>query len=245
LITQEQVTTTAIATSVGLCSHDTLVRALRSLGWGLSVGACLGVRLAQAVGGEGYLILDDVLIPKPFAKLIAFCAWDHDHSQHRHVFGQRLVFIVWSNGTLIIPLLFAFWQKDPTRQRRKRRRRKAKRQRSQAGTPVRRSRRRRVRKPKVARLASGVKVRSKNQLARRLVWKLARRGLRVDYILFDNWYASRANFNLFGRLRLHWVTRAKSNLKVEVDAQTVTVKQVGATVKKANYHFVSDDAQKR
>jgi predicted GIY-YIG superfamily endonuclease len=43
-----------------------------------------------AKGADGYLIIDDVLIPKPFTKLIAFCAWDHDHSQHRHVFGQRL-----------------------------------------------------------------------------------------------------------------------------------------------------------
>jgi Transposase DDE domain len=98
-------------------------------------------------------------------------------------------------------------------------------------------RRKRVVRPKVVRTDAGVRVRSKNELARLSVWKLVRRGLRVDYLLFDNWYASRANFNLFGRLNLHWVTRAKSNLKVGFDGQRLTGKQVGARVAKANYHY--------
>jgi len=140
LITQPNVTATAIAGQIGLVSHDSLVRMLGSLGWGLSCGACLVVRLVTALGSEGWLIIDDVLLPKPFAKLIAFCAWDHDHSSHRHTFGQRLVFIVWSNGALIIPLLFAFWQKDPTPKRRRRRRGKAK-------VGQRPRRRKRVRRP--------------------------------------------------------------------------------------------------
>jgi|GEM_PF-2252499 len=71
LITQPNVTATAIAGQIGLVSHDSLVRMLGTLGWGLSCGACVVVRLVTAFSSEGWLIMDDVLLPKPFAKLIA------------------------------------------------------------------------------------------------------------------------------------------------------------------------------
>jgi|GEM_PF-6724211 len=79
-----------------------------------------------------------------------------------------------------------------------------------------------MRRPKVVRLASGTRFRTKNELARLLVRKLVRRRLKVDYVLFDNWYAAQQNLDLFGRLRRHWVTRAKSNLKVEYEARRAT-----------------------
>jgi DDE superfamily endonuclease len=247
LITQDNVTATAIAGQVGVVTHDDLTRLLRNQGWNLSVGACLSVRLIEALGLEGWLIIDDVLIPKVFAKAIAFCGWDHDHSQHRHVFGMRLVFVVWSNDWLVIPLLFAVWQKDPTKKPRKKRRKKTERgakgkSKSAAGkqTKVARKRRRRrksTRRSKIVRLPNGVRFRTKNELARAMVWKLRRRGLKTDYVLFDNWYASDDNLRLFERLKLHWVTRSKHNLKVEYEGNLMAVSQVAATVKKPCYHY--------
>jgi SRSO17 transposase len=82
-----------------------------------------------------------------------------------------------------------------------------------------------------------VHYRTKNELARALVWKLVRRGLRGRFILFDNWYCSRRNLTLFERLELNWVTSVKANLKVWFDGQGLTVKQVAALVTKANYHY--------
>lgn len=247
LITQDNVTATAIATQVGIVTHDDLTRLLRSLGCSLSVGACLSVRLIEALGLEGWLIIDDVLIPKVFAKAIAFCGWDHDHSQHRHVFGMRLVFVVWSTDWLLIPVLFAIWQKDPTKKPKAKRRRRAKRgatgkSKSAAGkqTKVVRKRQRRrkhARRPKILRLPSGARFRTKNELARAMVWKLRRRGLKINYLLFDNWYASDDNLRLFERLKLHWVTRSKHNLKVEYENKSMAVSEVAATVKKPNYHY--------
>ena len=247
LITQDNVTATAIAAQVGVVTHDDLTRLLRGLGCSLSVGACLAVRLIEALGLEGWLIIDDVLIPKVFAKAIAFCGWDHDHSQHRHVFGMRLVFIVWSSDWLLIPLLFAVWQKDPTKKPQKKRRKKTRRgakgkSKSAAVKQAkvarkRRRRRTRARRPKIVRLPNGVRFRTKNELARALVWKLVRRGLKVNYALFDNWYASDENLKLFERLQLHWVTRSKHNLKVEYEGQAMTVSAVAATVQKPCYHY--------
>jgi hypothetical protein len=248
LITQENVTTTAIATTVGIVSHDQLNRMLQSLSWGLTEGAILSVRFVIALGIEGYLIIDDVLIPKPFASKIAFCFWDHDHSNKRHVFGQRLVFVVWSNGWLTIPLLFAFWQKGPSTGKKKKCRkgklgRKKKRGRKVTDYSKAAKRRRALyrerkkRKVRRVRLSTGVHYRSKNELARSLVWKLVRRGIRTEFILFDNWYASAENLALFERLGFYWVTRAKENANVYYDEEKLSVREVAGRVKKTNYHY--------
>lgn len=246
IMTQDNLTATVIATQVGLVSHDDLTRLLRNLGCGLSIGACLVVRLIQALGLEGWLIIDDVLIPKPFARAIAFCAWDHDHSQHRHVFGMRLVFVVWCCDCLLIPLLFTVWQKDPTKKPQKKRRKKTKagakgksKSASHNRAKVARKGRRRkgARRPKVVRLPNGARFRTKNELARAMVWKLARCGLQARYVLFDNWYASIENLAFFKRLDLRFVTRSKHNFKVEYEDRKMAVSEVAATVRKANYHY--------
>jgi len=38
------------------------------------------------------LVLDDVLIPKPFSRWIAGAYWDWDHADRRTVFGHRLAY---------------------------------------------------------------------------------------------------------------------------------------------------------
>lgn len=240
LITQQNITATEIATQVGLVSHDSLRRMLAGLGLSISRGLSLSVRLIVALGGEkGWIALDDVLLPKPFAKALALCFWDYDHAARRNCFGQRLVFVVWSNGTLVIPLLFAVWQKDPTRKPRS----KKKRRRQTRPPPAKkgpRKRRRRTRKTVVkrrVRLASGARYRTKNELARLLVWRLVRRGLPVEYVLFDNWYAAEDNFRLFERLGLKWVTRTKSNYKLAYNEQALTAQKIAESVKKTNYHY--------
>lgn len=239
LITQQNVTVTEIATQVGFVSHDALQRMLRTLGVTLTAGLCLVVRLVTALSSEaGALSIDDVLLPKPFAKAIALCFWDYDHSTRRNCFGQRLVFVVWSNGKLLIPLLFAFWQKDPTRKPKKKKKKAKGKTKGTGASPRRRTRRKRSPHPKRRlRLPNGVHYRTKNELAQALVWRLVRRGLPVEYVLFDNWYASHGNFRLFERLHLKWVTRAKGNYRVLFGGVSLTVSQVAATIRKANYHY--------
>lgn len=125
LITRTNVTVTAIAATGGRVSHDGLSWLLPELGWRLWQGACLAVRLIQALGVKGYLVLDDVLSPQPVARVLALCGWDYDPSLKWHVLSQRLVFVVWSHGWLVILLLLACWQRgpEPARPRLRRRRR--------------------------------------------------------------------------------------------------------------------------
>jgi SRSO17 transposase len=148
-------------------------------------------------------------------------------------------------------LLFAFWQKGPGTGKKKKRRRKGKPGRKKKRGPKvtdytaaakrRRAlyRERKRRKQRRVKLSNGVHYRSKNELARCLVWKLVRRGIRVKFILFDNWYASYENLALFERLGLYWVTRSKDNAKVYYDENRLMVKEVASTVKKTNYHYYS------
>jgi hypothetical protein len=56
--------------------------------------------------------LDDVLIPKPYAKCIQGAYWDHDHVLDIPCFGIRVVVLVWSNGILDIPVAFLTWHKN-------------------------------------------------------------------------------------------------------------------------------------
>jgi len=87
------------------------------------------------------------------------------------------------------------------------------------------------------RTASGTHYHTKNELARALVWRVVRAGIRVQFILFDNWYAAHHNLRCFAHSHLAWVTRLKSTTRVRFQGHTLTVKQLAATVATANYHY--------
>lgn len=249
LITGSEVSATAISQALGEVSHDTVTRFLHGGWWTARQLLVAAVRVVSWLGDEGWLIVDDVLIPKPYARLIAFCGWDFDHALGRNVFGLRLVFVVWGNGWLTVPLGFQVWQKDPSRKpRRKRKRRKPGRPRKRGPkvhSHTRRARTQRVRRRALQqaarrvrpRTATGTHYHTKNALARALVWRVVRAGIQVRFLLFDNWYASRENLYFFTRLELAWVTRLKSNTQVRYQGRTLTVQQVAATVAPANCHY--------
>jgi hypothetical protein len=223
LITGTEVSATAISAAVGGVSHDTLTRVLNGGWWTARLVMLAAVRVVNWVGGEGWLIVDDVLIPKPYARLIAFCGWDCDHALRRNVFGLRLVFVVWCNGWLTLPLGFYVWQKDPTRSLGKKRPRRKPGRPRKRGPKVRshtrqarlqRARRRALhhaQKRVRPRTATGTHSHTKNALARALVWHVVRAGVKVRCIAFDHWYASCENLDCFTRLGLVWVTRLKHN----------------------------------
>ena len=60
---------------------------------------------------RGYLILDDTVIPKPFATAIEGLAWVFSSQERKPVYGLSLVLLVWTNGSLRIPLGMRLWRK--------------------------------------------------------------------------------------------------------------------------------------
>jgi DDE domain len=88
----------ALAEALETVSHDRLTRLLRS-DWS-------GQRLLELafrtlfVWERGYLIIDDTVIPKPFAVAIEGLAWVFSSLERKPVYGLSLVLLVWTNGTL-------------------------------------------------------------------------------------------------------------------------------------------------
>ena len=90
-------------------SHDRLTRMLQGdwSGHTLLELACRPLFVWE----RGYLILEDTVIPKPFATTIDGLAGVFSSQERKPVSGFSLVLLVWPNGTRRIPLGVRLWQK--------------------------------------------------------------------------------------------------------------------------------------
>jgi hypothetical protein len=98
----------ALAEALETVSHDRLTRMLQGdwSGPTLLEGACRS--LFTWTGGV--LIIDDTVIPKPFAATIEGLAWVFSSRARKPVYGVSLVLLVWTNGALWIPLGMRLWR---------------------------------------------------------------------------------------------------------------------------------------
>jgi hypothetical protein len=181
-------TSTRIAQRLGGFSHDKLTRLLADQKWHCSVLMRGLIRLTQLLGVEGYLIIDDTLIPRPRSKKVKGAYWDYDHALKRNVCGHRVVVILWSDGFWKIPVAFSLWHKKGARP----------------------------------------KYRTKNEIARTLLKWVVFKGIRPEYVVFDNWYASEENMKLIVKgLGLEFVTRLKSNCRLNYQGRKLQAKTIG------------------
>jgi hypothetical protein len=96
-------------------SHDRLTRLLQA-DWPGQTLLELAWR-TLFVCERGYLIIDDTVIPKPFASAIEGLAWVFSSRERKPVYGFSLVLLVWTNGTLRIPLSMWLWCRNPRHHR--------------------------------------------------------------------------------------------------------------------------------
>jgi hypothetical protein len=99
----------ALAEALETVSHDRLTRLLQG-DWSGQTLLELTFR-TLFVWERGYLILDDTVIPKPFATAMESLAWVFSSQQRKPVYGFSLVLLIWTNGTLRIPLGIRLWRK--------------------------------------------------------------------------------------------------------------------------------------
>ncbi len=97
----------ALAETLETVSHDRLTRMLQGDWSGQTLLACALRTLF--VWERGSLIRDDTVIPKPFATAIEGLAWVFSSQEHRPVYSFSLVLLVWTKGTLRIPLGIRLW----------------------------------------------------------------------------------------------------------------------------------------
>ena len=65
---------------------------------------------------RGSLILDDTVVPNPFATAMAGLAWVFSSQDHKPVYGFSLVLLVWTDGRVRIPLGIRLWHKGGSSQ---------------------------------------------------------------------------------------------------------------------------------
>ena len=99
----------ALAEALETVSHDRLTRLLQA-DWSGQTLLELAVR-TLFVRERGYLILDDTVIPKPFATAMDSLAWVYSSQERKPVYGFALVLLVWTNGTCRVPLGMRLWHK--------------------------------------------------------------------------------------------------------------------------------------
>jgi DDE family transposase len=99
----------ALAEALETVSHDRLTRLLQG-GWSGQTLLEFTFR-TLFVWEQGYLILDDTVLPKPFATAMESLAWVFSSPHRQPLYGFSLVLLVWTNGTLRIPLGVCLWRK--------------------------------------------------------------------------------------------------------------------------------------
>jgi hypothetical protein len=194
-------TQSRIVRTIGHISHDALNRLAEQLK-PFSDQLVIGLLLLLESLTPGYLILDDVFVPKPFARYVAGAYPGYDHAQKCHLVGHRLVVLIWTNGVLCVPVAFVFWHH-----------------------------RHFVRT-----------YRTKNQLARLLVYWAIRHHVPCTYLTFDNWYASKQNLRCFDGLGLIFVTKLRHNAWITYDQ---TAHRVSWLRRFEAHHYADLDAYVR
>jgi putative transposase len=90
-------------------SHDCLTRMLNGR-WSGQILLDVALRTLFTVAG-GYLILDDTVVEKPYARLLGEAAWVWSSKDKKVVFGVSLVLLVWTDGEIRIPVAYRVWHK--------------------------------------------------------------------------------------------------------------------------------------
>jgi len=108
-----------IAKTFGIKSHDTLEQCVmhKSLRVSCIMSSIINYLLTMLSGAPsfGYVILDDVLCARPHAKKLPYVYRDYDYVSRKHTMAMRIVFLIWSNGFIKIPIGFALWHKASSR----------------------------------------------------------------------------------------------------------------------------------
>jgi hypothetical protein len=99
----------ALAEALETVSHDRLTRMLQADWSGQTL--LEGAFRTLFVWEQGYLIIDDTVIAKPFAAAMEGLGWVFSSQERRPVYGFSLVLLVWTNGGLRIPLGMRLWRK--------------------------------------------------------------------------------------------------------------------------------------
>lgn len=110
LIVFNNPTATFIAQKLAWVSHDALTRLLPMFSINnTNIMIVLIQAIQSQTAGLGYLIIDEVIVRKPYGKSISPTSYVYDHTNNKYVWGMHIVVLLWSNGWIKIPVAFRIW----------------------------------------------------------------------------------------------------------------------------------------
>ncbi len=95
----------------GRC-HDAMGRLLRDMPWSTRALSRLLIAFARQLARDGYLVLDEVIVEKAFAKRLPWATSIYSFAKKRKVWGFQIVVLVWCScdGQWRIPVGFRLWR---------------------------------------------------------------------------------------------------------------------------------------
>jgi hypothetical protein len=99
----------ALAEGLQTVSHDSLTRLVQAAWSGQTLLELAWRTLFVCERGD--LIVDDTVLPKPFATAIEGLAWMDSSQERKPVYGLSLVLLVWTNGALRVPVGIRLWRR--------------------------------------------------------------------------------------------------------------------------------------
>jgi len=104
-------TATFIAEKLFWVSHDSLTRLLPLVSIDNNNAIILFIQAIQSQTAKlGWLIIDDVIIRKPFGKSIFPTTYVYDHTNNRFEWDMHIVVLLWSCSWMKIPISFRIWK---------------------------------------------------------------------------------------------------------------------------------------
>src|SRR5436305_2824072 len=105
-------TQTRVARRLPARHHDAFNRLGRTMPFSTRALMRLLIGFARTLGRDGYLILDDVVIEKAYAKKLPWAGWTYSFAKKRKVYGLHIVVLVWcsTDGQWRIPVGFRLWR---------------------------------------------------------------------------------------------------------------------------------------
>jgi hypothetical protein len=105
-------TQTRVARRLPGRDHDALNRLLRTMPWSSRALSKLLIAFAKRLGRDGYLVLDEVIVEKAFAKRLPWAASIYSFAKKRKVWGFQIVVLLWCScdRRWRIPVGFRLWR---------------------------------------------------------------------------------------------------------------------------------------
>jgi DDE superfamily endonuclease len=112
ILLEARPTQTRVARRLPGRGHDALNRLLRAMPWSTRALMALLCAFAKRLSRDGYLVLDEVIVEKAFAKRLRWAASIYSFAKKRKVWGFQIVVLLWCSldGRWRIPVGFRLWR---------------------------------------------------------------------------------------------------------------------------------------